>query len=115
MKESTSKKLRVSLLVSAAVVLMLLLAGGCLLLVVSGPAPSGSGDGDSDGEHYTLSRHLTRLKVAGQFIWYDTLDALSRTFGGKNESVACPPTEEYVEEPGGPDDSAVSELSRHSR
>ena len=114
MKESTSKKLRVFLLVSAAVVLLFLLAGGCLVLFVAGPVPGGSEDGDdSEREHYTLSRRMTRLKVAGQFIWYDTLDALSRAFGGKSESVACP-TEQY-EEPAPVDDSAVSELSRHSR
>jgi hypothetical protein len=108
-------KLRVFLLVSAAVVLMFLLAGGCLVLFVSGPAPAGSADDDDDSgrEHYTLSQHLTRLKIAGQFIWYDTLDALSRTFGGKSGSAADP-TEEHVEPPGGPDDSAVSELSRRS-
>ena len=107
-------KLRVFLLVSAAVVLMFLLAGGCLVLFVSGPAPAGSADDDDSGrEHYTLSQHLTRLKIAGQFIWYDTLDALSRTFGGKSGSAADP-TEEHVEPPGGPDDSAVSELSRRS-
>ena len=105
-------KLRVFLLVSAAVVLMLLLAGGCLVLLVSRPAPVGSGDEgeDSGREHYTLRQHMTRLKIAGQLIWYDTLDAISRKFGGQTESVACP-TEEYVEQPGGPDDSAVSELS----
>ena len=113
MKESTSKKLRVFLLVSAAVVLLFLLAGGCLVLFVSGSLPTDSNDGDSEREHYTLSQHMTRLKIAGQFIWYDTLDALSRAFGGKSESVACP-TEQY-EEPAPVDDSAVSELSRHSR
>ena len=114
MKESTSKKLRIFLLVSSAVVLMLLLAGGCLVLLVSGPVPDGEADdGDSEREHYTFSRHMTRLKIAGQFIWYDTLDALSRAFGGKSESVACP-TEQY-EEPAPVDDSAVSELSRRSR
>ena len=113
MKESTSKKLCIFLLVSAAIVLMLLLAGGCLVLFVSGSLPTDSNDGDSEREHYTLSRRMTRLKVAGQFIWYDTLDALSRAFGGKSESVACP-TEQY-EEPAPVDDSAVSELSRHSR
>jgi len=112
MNESTSKKLCIFLLVSAAIVLMLLLAGGCLVLFVSGSLPTDSDDGDSEREHYTLSQHMTRLKIAGQFIWYDTLDALSRAFGGKSESVACP-TEQY-EEPGGPDDSAVSELSRRS-
>ena len=113
MKESTSKKLCIFLLVSAAIVLMLLLSGGCLVLFVSGSLPTDSNDGDSEREHYTLSQHMTRLKIAGQFIWYDTLDALSHAFGGKSESVACP-TEEYVEPPGGPDDSAVSELSRRS-
>jgi len=113
MNESTSKKLRIFLLVSAAVVLMFLLAGGCLVLLVSGPVPSGSDDDESGGEHYTFSQRMTRLKIAGQFIWYDTLDALSRAFGGEPESVACPPTEEY-EEPAPVDDSAVSELSRRS-
>ena len=114
MKPATSKKLRIVLLVSAAVVLLLLLAVGCLVLLVSGPAPADSADGDdSEREHYTLSRHMTRLKIAGQFIWYDTLDALSSAFGGKTESVACP-TEQY-EEPAPVDDSAVSELSRRSR
>ena len=112
MKESTSKKLSIFLLVSAAIVLMLLLAGGCLVLFVSGSLPTDSDDGDSGHEHYTLSQHMTRLKIAGQFIWYDTLDALSRKFGGKSESVACP-TEQY-EEPAPVDDSAVSELSRRS-
>ena len=114
MKETTSKKLRICLLVSAAVVLMFLLAGGCLVLLVSGPVPDGSADDGDSGEHYTLSQRMTRLKIAGQFIWYDTLDYFSRKFGGRSESVACP-TEEYTEQPGGPDDSAVSELSRHSR
>ena len=113
MKESTSKKLRVFLLVSAAIVLMLLLAGGCLVLFVSGSLPTDSDDGDSEREHYTLSQHMTRLKIAGQFIWYDTLDALSRAFGGKSDAAA-EPTEQY-EEPAPVDDSAVSELSRHSR
>ncbi len=112
MKESTSNKLRIFLLVSAAIVLMLLLAGGCLVLFVSGPLPTDSNDEDSEREHYTLSQHMTRLKIAGQFIWYDTLDVLSRAFGGKSESVACP-TEQY-EEPAPVDDSAVSELSRRS-
>ena len=112
MKESTSKKLCIFLLVSAAIVLMLLLSGGCLVLFVSGSLPTDSDDGDSEREHYTLSQHMTRLKIAGQFIWYDALDALSRAFGGKSESVACPPTEEYAE-PAPVDDSAVSELSRH--
>ena len=114
MKESTSKKLCIFLLVSAAIVLMLLLAGGCLVLFVSGSLPTDSNDGDSEREHYTLSQHMTRLKIAGQFIWYDTLDALSHAFGGKTDSIACPPTEQY-EEPPPVDDSAVSELSRHSR
>ena len=113
MKESTSKKLCIFLLVSAAIALMLLLAGGCLLLFVSGSLPTDSNDEDSEREHYTLSQHMTRLKIAGQFIWYDTLDALSHAFGGKSESVACP-TEQY-EEPAPVDDSAVSELSRRSR
>ena len=113
MKESTSKKLRIFLLVSSAVVLMFLLAGGCLVLFVSGSLPTDSNDDDSEREHYTLSQHMTRLKIAGQFIWYDTLDALSSAFGGKSESVACP-TEQY-EEPAPVDDSAVSELSRRSR
>jgi len=113
MKESTSKKLCIFLLVSAAIVLMLLLAGGCLVLFASGSLPTDSNDEDSEREHYTLSQHMTRLKIAGQFIWYDTLDALSRTFGGKSGSAADP-TEEHVEPPGGPDDSAVSELSRRS-
>ena len=112
MKESTSKKLCIFLLVSAAIVLMLLLAGGCLLLFASGSLPTDSNDEDSEREHYTLSQHMTRLKIAGQFIWYDTLDALSHAFGGKSESVACP-TEQY-EEPAPVDDSAVSELSRRS-
>ena len=112
MKESTSKKLRVFLLVSAAAVMLFLLAGGCLVLFVSGSLPTDSNDGDSEREHYTLSQHMTRLKIAGQFIWYDTLDALSHAFGGKSESVACP-TEQY-EEPAPVDDSAVSELSRRS-
>ena len=108
-------KFRIFLLVSSAVVLMLLLAGGCLVLLVSGPVPDGEADdGDSGREHYTLSQHMARLKVAGQLIWYDALDTLSRAFGGKSESVACP-TEEYEEQPGGPDDSAVSQLLRHSR
>ncbi len=111
MNPATSKKIRVFLLVSAAVVLLFLLAGGLLVLLLSGPEPVGSADdGDSGREHYTLSQHMTRLKIAGQLIWYDTLDALSRTFGGKSESVACPATEEYAEPPGGPDDSAVSQL-----
>lgn len=112
MNESTSKKIRVFLLVSAAVVLMLLLAGGCLVLFVSGSLPTDSNDEDSEREHYTLSQHMTRLKIAGQFIWYDTLDALSHAFGGQTESVACP-TEQY-EEPAPVDDSAVSQLSRRS-
>ena len=112
MKESTSNKLCIFLLVSAGIVLMLLLAGGCLVLFVSGPLPTDSNDEDSEREHYTLSQHMTRLKIAGQFIWYDTLDVLSRAFGGQSESVACP-TEQY-EEPAPVDDSAVSELSRRS-
>ena len=113
MNPATSKKLRVFLLVSAAIALMLLLAGGCLVLL-SAPVPADSSDGDETGrEQSTLSRHMTRLKIAGQFIWYDTLDALSRAFGGKSDAAA-EPTEQY-EEPAPVDDSAVSELSRHSR
>ena len=112
MKESTSKKLRIFLLVSAAFALMLLLSGGCLVLFVSGSLPTDSNDEGSEREHYTLSQHMTRLKIAGQFIWYDTLDVLSHAFGGQTESVACP-TEQY-EEPAPVDDSAVSQLSRRS-
>ena len=111
---SKPSKRRLALL-SAAIVLLLALIAGTLAVCL---APGGDARTGEDGEEIDSrpgpwARQFTRLKVAGQFIWYDTLDALSRAFGGESESVACP-TEQY-EEPAPVDDSAVSELSPRSR
>ncbi len=42
------------------------------------------------GEEHTLSWRVKRYKVAGQFIWYDFKEQVSRMFSGEEQSVSCP-------------------------
>lgn len=69
---------------AAVLACFLLVCAAFACLVILDP---GSGD---EGERYTFARRMERYKVAGQFIWYDFKDAVSRKFSSGTQSVSCP-------------------------
>ena len=83
---------------AAVLACFLLICAAFACLVILDP---GTGD---EGEKYNLSRRLERYKVAGQFIWYDFKDAVSRKLSSGAQSVSCPVA------PPGPESELESEL-----
>jgi hypothetical protein len=71
-------------LIATVFLVCLALAGAalaCLFILDRGPG--------NEGERYTFSQRMKRYKVAGQFIWADLKDAVSRRFPHGTQSVSC--------------------------